>query len=73
MNRLCRIERFRLQGMGFETWISRTDKGHYSAMTRLGIGDRVISDAPSEDRLPLYDDKSTAVMLPGGQRGYGDG
>ena len=49
MNRLCRIERFRLQGMGFETWISRTDKGHYSAMTRLGIGDRVISDAPSED------------------------
>ncbi len=49
MNRLCRIERFRLQGMGFETWISRTDKGYYSAMTRLGIGDRVISDAPSAD------------------------
>ncbi len=43
MYKLHRIERIRLQGHCYETWVFRNGKG-YTVQTNLGIGDRIISD-----------------------------
>ncbi len=47
MYKLCRIERFRLQGHCYETWVFRNDEG-YTVQTKLGIGDQIISDGSTE-------------------------
>ncbi len=47
MYKLHRIERFRLQGLCYETWVFRSGKG-YTMQTSLGIGGRIISDGNTE-------------------------
>ena len=47
MYKLHRIERLRLQGLCYETWVFRSDKG-YTVQTQLGINDRIISDGSTE-------------------------
>ncbi len=44
MYKLHRIERFRLQGHSYETWVFRNDKG-YTVQTQLGINESSVMEA----------------------------
>jgi hypothetical protein len=48
MDRLLRIERFRWQGQNFETWIVQHAEGRYTAKTRIGARDCIVTDGETE-------------------------